>query len=86
LVGVAARAARAGYRRFSPEPQLQVLEEGEGELAQECVVVQPAPRAPLEVVEAEFVLHLLVHLLANPASLIAAARTSSGVSAGWFVR
>src|SRR3954465_1255533 len=54
---------------FPPEPQPQVLEEGEGELAQERVVVQPAPRAPLEVVEAELVLHLLVHLLANPASL-----------------
>src|SRR3954454_2480567 len=54
---------------FSPEPQPQVLEEGEGELAQERVVVQPAPRAPFEVVKAELVLHLLVHLLANPASL-----------------
>src|SRR3954447_7892954 len=54
---------------FPPEPQPQVLEEGEGELAQERVVVQPAPRAPFEVVKAELVLHLLVHLLANPASL-----------------
>src|SRR5215213_573316 len=54
---------------FPPEPQPQVLEEGEGELAQQRVVVQAAPRAPLEVVEAEFVLHLLVHLLADPASL-----------------
>src|SRR3954451_24470955 len=52
---------------FPPEPQ--VLEEGEGELAQQGVGVQAAPGAPLEVVEAELVLHLLVHLLANPASL-----------------
>src|SRR3954451_17080754 len=32
---------------FSPEPQ--VLEEGEGQLAQECVVVQTAPAAALEM-------------------------------------
>ena len=34
---------------FSPEPQ--VLEEGEGELAQEHVVVQAAPAPALEVAE-----------------------------------
>src|SRR3954453_14854055 len=52
---------------FSPEPQ--VLEEGEGKLAEEGVVVQATPGAPLEMVEAQLVLHLLVHLLADPASL-----------------
>jgi hypothetical protein len=52
---------------FSPEPEM--LEEGEGELAQERVVVQAAPAAALEVIEAELVLHLLVHLLADPAGL-----------------
>ena len=52
---------------FPPEPQ--VLEEGEGELAQERVVVQAAPAPALEVVQAQLVLHLLVHLLADPAGL-----------------
>ena len=52
---------------FPPEPQM--LEEGEGELAQERVVVQAAPAAALEVIEAELFLHLLVHLLADPAGL-----------------
>src|SRR3954465_15409346 len=49
---------------FSPEPQ--VLQEGEGQQAQERVVVQPAPRAALEVVESQLVLELLVQLLADP--------------------
>ena len=52
---------------FSPEPE--VLEEGEGELAQERVVVQAAPAPALEVVQAQLILHLLVHLLADPAGL-----------------
>jgi hypothetical protein len=52
---------------FFPEPQ--VLQEGERELAQERVVVQAAPGATLEVVEPEFLLQLLVHLLAGPAGL-----------------
>src|SRR5215207_291189 len=52
---------------FPPEPQ--VLQEGGGDLAQQGVVVQTAPAAALEVVEAELVLHLLVHLLAHPAGL-----------------
>ena len=49
---------------FPPEPQ--VLQEGEGEQAQQRVVVQAAPAAPLEVVEPQLVLELLVHLLAPP--------------------
>src|ERR671929_532415 len=52
---------------FPPEPQ--VLQEGEGEQAQERVVVQPAPGAALEVVEPELVLELLVQLLAHPSRL-----------------
>lgn len=51
---------------FPPEPK--VLEEGVGQLAQERVVVQAAPGAALEVVEAQLVLELLVHLLADPSS------------------
>src|SRR3954451_23784074 len=39
---------------FPPKPQ--VLQEGEGEQAQERVVVQPAPGPPLEVVQPELVL------------------------------
>src|SRR5215218_835935 len=52
---------------FSPEAQL--LEEGEGELAQEHVVVQAAPAPALEVVQPQLLLELLVHLLADPARL-----------------
>ena len=46
-----------------------MLQEGEGEQAQERVVVQPAPAAALEVVEPQLVLELLVQLLADPARL-----------------
>src|SRR3954464_9378594 len=52
---------------FPPEPQ--VLQEGEGQQAQQRVVVQPAPGAALEVVEPQLVLELLVQLLADPARL-----------------
>ena len=51
---------------FPPEPQ--VLEEGEGELAQERVVVQPAPGAALEVVEAQLLLELLVAPARTPSA------------------
>ena len=43
---------------FSPEPQ--VLQEGEGEQAQQRVVVQAAPAPALEVVQPQLVLELLV--------------------------
>src|SRR3954453_16484699 len=56
-----------GAMFFPPEPQ--VRKEGEGEPAQERVVVQPAPGAALEVVEAQLLLELLVRLLAHPARL-----------------
>ena len=67
--------ARPGWRpglgqgpgAFSPEPE--VLEEGEGELAQEGVVVQATPAPALEVAEPQLALQLLVHLLADPAGL-----------------
>jgi hypothetical protein len=51
---------------FPPEPQ--VLQEGEGEQAQQRVVVRPAPGAALEVVQPQLVL----------APLGAPARTPSG--------
>jgi hypothetical protein len=52
---------------FPPEPE--VLEEGKGDHRHERMVVQAPPAAALEVVETEFLLHLLVHLLADPAAL-----------------
>jgi hypothetical protein len=51
---------------FPPEPQ--VLQEGEGQLAQERVVVQPAPAPALKMVQPQFILQLLVHLLTDPSS------------------
>src|SRR3954470_1930997 len=56
--------ARVGPRRFFP-PETEVLEEGEGELAQERVVVQAAPAPALEMVQPQLLLELLVHLLAD---------------------
>src|SRR3712207_3859819 len=50
-------------------PKPQVLQEGEGDQHHQGVVVQAGPGPPLEVVEAEFLLHLLVRLLADPARL-----------------
>ena len=52
---------------FFAEPQ--ILEERERDHAQHSVMVQSMPGTPLEVVEAEFLLHLLVHLLARPTCL-----------------
>ena len=46
-----------------------MLEEGDGDQAQQRVVVQAGPRAALEVVEPELALELLVRLLADPAGL-----------------
>ncbi len=62
-------------RRIFPRPrpamlgEAEVLEEGGGDHHHQRVVVQPVPVAALEVVEAEFLLHLLVRLLADPARL-----------------
>jgi hypothetical protein len=46
-----------------------VLEEGEGDHRHEDVAVQAGPGAALEVIEAEFLLQLLMRLLAGPARL-----------------
>jgi hypothetical protein len=46
-----------------------VLEKGEGNHAKQGVMMKAMPRAPFEVIEAELLLHLLMHLLARPASL-----------------
>jgi hypothetical protein len=43
-----------------------VLEEGEVDLREQGVMVQPGPAPPLEVVEAQFLRELLVGLLADP--------------------
>ena len=70
-VGCGGGPARAGPL-FSPPaglPKPQVLQEGEGDHHHQGMVVQPGPGAALEVVEAEFLLHLLVRLLADPAGL-----------------
>jgi hypothetical protein len=50
-------------------PKPQVLQEGEGDHGHERVPVQAGPGAALEVVEPQFLLHLLMRLLAHPASL-----------------
>ena len=56
---------------FSPPRCLKatVLQESEGEHRHERVAVKTLPGSPLEVVEAEFLLHLLMRLLANPSCL-----------------
>lgn len=46
-----------------------MLQEGEGELAEKRMVVKAAPAPALEMIEPQFDLHLLVHLLADPARL-----------------
>src|SRR5215207_750104 len=52
---------------FPPEPE--VLQEGEGELAQQGVVMEPAPAPALEVAQPQLALELLVRLLAYPPRL-----------------
>ena len=52
---------------FSPKPQM--LENGKGDHRHERVMVQAAPTATLEVIKADLLLHLLVHLLADPTGL-----------------
>jgi hypothetical protein len=57
---------------FSPLRQVgeaEILEEREGDHDQNRVMVQTMPTASLEVVETEFLLHLLVPLFADPARL-----------------
>src|SRR5215213_2792861 len=70
---MAGRLGRGGgppLRQSAPfSPESQVLQEGEGELAQERVVVQAAPAPTLEVVQPQLFLELLMQLLAHPARL-----------------
>src|SRR4051794_27796301 len=57
---------------FFPPPhslQAPVLQVGEGNAGHQRVPVQPGPRAALEVAKAEFLLELLMCLLAGPARL-----------------
>ena len=46
-----------------------MLEEGVGDHRHKGMTVKALPGSPLEVVEAEFLLHLLMRLLANPSCL-----------------
>src|SRR4051794_683472 len=70
---MAGRLGRGGgppLRQSAPfSPESQVLQEGEGELAQGRVVVQAAPAPTLEVVQPQLFLELLMQLLAHPARL-----------------
>ena len=45
------------------------LEKGVGHHAEQSMPMQPDPRSPLEVIEAEFLLELLMGLLADPSCL-----------------
>src|SRR3712207_6376314 len=65
-----------GTRRgFFPRPrpalpgEAEVLQVSEGDARHQRVPVQPRPRAPLELAEAQLLLELLVRLLADPARL-----------------
>ena len=49
--------------------EAEMLQVGAGDAHHQRVSMQPRQGAPLEVVEAEFVLELLVGLLADPARL-----------------
>lgn len=84
-----------GRRGFFPAPaaarhpgavgdrrEAAVLEEREGDHGQERVVVQPRPRAALEVVEPEFVRPLVGACTHTQRALIARASIRSDVRAG----
>ena len=60
-----------GSNFFPPTCGLQppVLQIGEGDAGHQRVPMQSGPGSPLEVAEAEFILELLMHLLAGPARL-----------------
>src|SRR3954452_25233435 len=60
--------------------EAEMLEERESDHDQDGVMVQTVPTAPLEVIESEFLLHLLVSLLADPARLdLPCQRTQRGI-------
>jgi hypothetical protein len=46
-----------------------MLEKGEGDLGEQGMMMQPAPRAPLVVIEPQLLFHLLVALFTDPARL-----------------
>jgi hypothetical protein len=81
----AAARARAGCGRFFP-PEPQVLQEGEGELAQQGVVVQPAPAPPLEVAQPELALSCWCICSQHPPRLDQVGQASSEASGGRFDR
>jgi hypothetical protein len=56
---------------FSPPRGCEalMLQEGKCNQGHQRVPVKPCPRPALEVIEAEFLLHLLMRLLADPARL-----------------
>ena len=58
------------------------LKEGIGHHGHQSVSVQPEPRSAFEVVEAKFLLHLLMRLLQTHLALIVAARVLRLTSAG----
>lgn len=60
-----------GGRLFPPPDLLEpeMLEEGEADQGEEGMVMEPEPGAPLEVIEPEFLLALLVRRFADPAGL-----------------
>src|SRR4051794_6325893 len=61
----------SGSSFFPPTRSLQapVLQVGESNTGHQRVPMQAGPGPPLEVAEAEFLLELLMHLLAGPARL-----------------
>src|SRR3954453_14370406 len=65
---------------FPPPRRLQapVLQVGEGNAGHQRVPVQPGPRAALEVAKAEFLLELLMCLLAGPARLHGSGQSPAG--------
>ncbi len=73
-----------------PRPALpgeaEVLRVSEGEAAHQRVPVQAGPGPALEVGQAQFLLELLVRLLANQRALIAPARARSEVRGGRLLR
>src|SRR5580692_1264979 len=64
-VGRCVVSLRRGFIFGEPD----VEKEGERDHREKCVVMKPKPGAPLEMIEAELLLGLLVHLFAGPARL-----------------
>ena len=58
--------------------EAEVLQVSESHAGHQRVAVQAGPRAPLEVAETQFLLELLVRLLADPARLDRAGQGAQG--------